>query len=65
MGTDCAALVADLFLFSFEFDFMKTQISNDLPLGRKFNRTLWYIDDLVTLDNPGFCRSNFTQRNSS
>ena len=34
MGTDCAPLVADLFLFSFEFEFMKIQISNDLPLAR-------------------------------
>ena len=55
MGTDCAPLVADLFLFSFEFEFMKIQISNDLPLARKFNRTFRYIDDLLTLNNPGFC----------
>ena len=53
MGIDCAPLVADLFLFSFEF--MKIQISNDLPLARKFNRTFRYIDDLLTLNNPGFC----------
>ena len=26
MGTDCATLVADLFLFSFEFSFMKELI---------------------------------------
>ena len=55
IGTDCAPLVADLFLFSFEFEFMKMQISNDLPLARKFNRTFRYIDDLLTLNNPGFC----------
>ena len=52
-STDCAPLVADLFLFSFEF--MKIQISNDLPLARKLNRTFRYIDDLLTLNNPGFC----------
>ena len=34
---------------------MKIQISNDLPLARKFNRTFRYIDDLLTLNNPGFC----------
>ena len=43
MGTDCAPLVADLFLFSFEFEFMKIQINNDLPLARKFNRTFRYV----------------------
>ena len=50
MGTDCAPLVADLFLFSFEFEFMKIQISNDLPLARKFNRTFRYIDG-----TPWYC----------
>ena len=34
---------------------MKIQISNDLPLARKFNRTFRYIDDLLTFNNPGFC----------
>ena len=34
---------------------MKVQISNNLPLARKFNRTFRYIDDLLTLNNPGFC----------
>ena len=34
---------------------MKIQISNNLPLARKFNRTFRYIDDLLTLNNPGFC----------
>ena len=34
---------------------MKIQISNDLPLATKFNRTFRYIDDLLTLNNPGFC----------
>ena len=66
MGADCAPLVADLFLFSFEFEFMKIQISNDLPLARKFNRTFRYIEDLLTLNNPGFCiylhRSNLPKR---
>ena len=55
MGTDCAPLVADLFLFSFEFDFMRALIRNNMPLARKFNRTFRYIDDLLTLNNPDFC----------
>ena len=47
MGTDYAPLVADLFLFSFEFSFMKDLIRTNLPLAGKFNRTFRYIDDLL------------------
>ena len=48
MCTDCAPLVADLFLFSFEFSFMKDLIRTNLPLAGKFNR---YIDDLLTIND--------------
>ena len=51
MGTDCAPLIADLFLFSFEFDFMKDLIRKDLAAARKFNKTYGYIDDLLALNN--------------
>ena len=54
MGTDCAPLVADLFLFSFEFSFMKELICTNLPLAGKFNKTFRYIDDLLTINNPDF-----------
>lgn len=54
MGTDCAPLIADLFLFSFEFEFMKTLIRANLPKARTFNNTFRYIDDLLTLNNPQF-----------
>ena len=57
MGTDCAPLVADLFLFSFEFEFMRTLIRTDFSVARKFSKTFRYIDDLLTLNNPEF--SNF------
>ena len=33
MGTDCAPLVADLFLFSYEFEFMKSLICTDLSVN--------------------------------
>ena len=54
MGTDCAPLVADLFLFSYEFEFMKSLIRTDLPVAAKFSNTCRYIDDLLTLNNPDF-----------
>ena len=43
MGTDCAPLIADLFLFSFEFEFMKKLIRMDISVTRKFNKTFRYI----------------------
>ena len=57
MGTDCAPLIADLFLFSFEFDFMKGLICKDLAAARKFSNTFRYIDDLLVLNNPQFVKS--------
>ena len=54
MGTDCAPLVTDLFLFSYEFEFMKSLIRTDLSVAAKFNNTCRYINDLLTLNNPDF-----------
>ena len=55
MGTHCAPLVADLFLFCYERDFMK-----DLSSGKQadvtnaFNLTSRYLDDLLNIDNLYF-----------
>ena len=57
MGTDCAPLIADLFLFSFEFDFMRDLLRKDLLAARRFCRTFRYIDDLLTLNNSSFKNS--------
>ena len=48
MGTNCAPLVADLFLFCYEKDFM-TSLSNDNQAGitEAFNLTSRYLDDLL------------------
>ena len=55
MGTNCATLVADLFLFCFERDFM-TSLSNDnqADIIEAFNSTSRYLDDLLNIDNPYF-----------
>ena len=52
MGTNCAPLVADLFLFCYERDFM-TSLSNDNQAYtiEAFNSTSRYLDDI---DNPYF-----------
>ena len=51
MGTNCAPLVADLFLFCFERDFMK-DLSNDnqADIIKAFNSMSRYLDDLLNLD---------------
>ena len=55
MGTNCAPLVADLFLFCYERDFMKDLSSdNQADEIKAFNSTSRYLDDLLNIDNPYF-----------
>ena len=55
MGTNCAPLLADLFLFCYERDSM-TSLSNDnqADIIEAFNSTSRYLDDLLNIDNPYF-----------
>ena len=50
MGTNCAPLVADLFLFCYERDFMLSQTD----IIEAFNSCSRYLDDLLNIDNPYF-----------
>ena len=54
MGTKCA-LVADLFLFCYERDFM-TSLSDvkQAAIIEAFKSTSRYLDDLLSIDNPYF-----------
>ena len=54
-GTNCAPLVADLFLFCYERDFM-TSLSDDNQADTigAFNSTSRYLDDLFRIDNLYF-----------
>ena len=55
MGTDCAPLLADLFLYSYEYEFLESLTkSKALHSARKFNLSFRYIDDLLSLDNVHF-----------
>ena len=55
MVTNCAPLVADLFLFCYERDFMKNLSSdNHADVIKAFNLTSRYLDDLLNIDNPYF-----------
>ena len=51
MGTDCAPL---LYLFYFEYKFMKNLMKNNLTKARSFTYSFRYIDDLLTINNPCF-----------
>ena len=56
MGTNCAPLIADLFLYCYELQFM-TKISKDPSkqhLINKFNNTFRYLDDILALNNDDF-----------
>jgi hypothetical protein len=54
MGTDCAPLVANLFLFYYEYKYMRNLIKTNLMLAKRFCNTMRYIDDLLTLNNTLF-----------
>ena len=55
MGTNCAPLVADLFLFCHERDFMLSlSDNNQADIIEAFNSTSRYLDDLLNIDNPYF-----------
>ena len=55
MGTNCAPLIADLFLFCYESDFMSyLHKSKRYNLIDMFNDTSRYLDDIFTIDNPEF-----------
>ena len=48
MGTNCAPLVTDLFLFNYERDFMLSlSDNNQAAVVEAFNSTSRYLDDLL------------------
>ena len=63
MGTNCAPLVADLFLFCYEKDSM-TSLSDvkQAEIIEAFKSTSRYLDDLLNIDNPYFEGMEFVSR---
>ena len=55
LGTNCAPLVADLFLFSYERDFMMS-LSDDKQADviNAFNTTSRYLADILNINNVYF-----------
>ena len=53
MGTNCAPLDADLFLFSYERDFrLSLSENNQTDIIEAINSTYRYLDNLLNIDNP-------------
>ena len=55
MGTNCAHLVVDLFLFCYERNFMTTLSDvKQAETIEAFKSTSRYLDNLLNIDNPYF-----------
>ena len=55
MGTNCVPLLADLFLYSYENEFLDKLIKEGKrKLARKFNLSYRYVDDLISFNNKRF-----------
>ena len=55
MGTNCAPLLADLFLYSYKNEFLDKLIKEGKrKLARRFNLSYRYIDDLISFNNKRF-----------
>ena len=55
MGTHCAPLLADLFLYSHESEFLQRLVKDKkIHEARAFNFTYRYIDDVFSINNSRF-----------
>ena len=58
MGTNCATLLADLILYSYEPEFIQNlSKSGNKALAKRFNLPFRYIDDVLSLNNSKFSDS--------
>ena len=54
MGIDYAPLLANLFLFYYEYKYMKRLIKTNFGLAKRFTHTMRYINDFLALNNDEF-----------
>ena len=55
MGTNCVPLLADLFLYSYEAEFVQSLLqAGKKHLAQQFNFAYRYIDDVLSLKNTTF-----------
>ena len=60
MGTDCAPYLANLFLFYYEHEWMMKTKETNPKLARQFNKSVRYIDDLLTINNNGLMNEHMS-----
>jgi hypothetical protein len=55
MGTNCAPLLADLFLYSYESEFLQKLVKDrKIHEARAFNSIYRYIDDVLSINHSRF-----------
>ena len=55
LGTNCAPLLADIFLYSYEAEFIQSLLSTGKKkIASQFNFTYRYIDDVLSINNSDF-----------
>jgi hypothetical protein len=55
MGTNCAPLLADLFSYSYEAEFVQNMLQfKNKRLVVPFNHAYMYIDDVLSINNHNF-----------
>ena len=54
MGTNCVLLMANLFLYSYEVEFLRSLKKSNKKLAKVFYSTSRYTDDLISNNNPRF-----------
>ena len=54
-GTKCSPFLVDIFLYSYEAEFIQSLLSTGKKqLASRFNLTYRYIDDVMSINNPEF-----------
>ena len=54
MGTECVPQLANLFMFHYEYLYMKNLMHDNMCMAKRFSDTVRYIDELLTLNNSNF-----------
>ena len=54
MGTNSVPSLADLFLHTYEYEFIIKTMKGDITKALQFNKTFRYIDDLLCVNNDNF-----------
>jgi hypothetical protein len=55
MSTNCAPLLADLFVYSYESELLQNLVKDKkIHEAGAFNFTYRYIDDVLSINNPRF-----------